>query len=676
MRKGTVYFIVVAVAVVGGYLGGRVFRHPEPEPTAAPTVAAPAAPTPPAGPARPLIGTEVYKVEVGQAPVRGARQPKVTLIEYSDFECPYCSRLTTSLARLEKEYPNDLAVAFKHSPLPFHPHAMPAALAAEAAREQGKFWEMHDKLFANQRALERSDLEKYAQEIGLDLTRFKASLDQQKGKSVIEAQQKEGAIFGVRGTPSSFINGRFMRGAQPYESFKAVIEEEIKKADAKISSGVGRGELYAAFIKGGLEKAAAPPPAPAAPSRPGEPAPGVAYKVDIGKSPVKGAAKDALVTIVEFSDFQCPFCGRVEPTIAQVMKEYEGKVRVVWKDNPLPFHPNAMPAAIAARAAGEQGRFWEMHDKLFASQQTLDRGTYEKLAQELKLDMSRFKAALDAQKHKDEIEADVAYARKMGAGGTPAFFINGIFLSGAQPFPAFKARIDEELKKAEALVAKGTPRTKVYDALMKTAKTEIPAAPAPTAAAAPAGPEEDTKVWKVDPGDAPARGPKNAPVTLVLYSDFQCPYCKRVEPTITQLEKEYGNKLRVVWKNMPLDMHQFAKPAAMAAMAAAEQGKFWEMHDKLFENQTALDRASLEKYAQDLGLDMGKFKAALDTNKFEAQIQSDMKEAAALDVNGTPASFINGRKIGGAYPYDTFKKVVDQELGKKGTVAADRRRRG
>jgi protein-disulfide isomerase len=468
-----------------------------------------------------------------------------------------------------------------------------------------------------------------------------------------------------------------MRGAQPYDSFKAIIQEEIKKADQKISGGVPRGEVYAALIKGGLDKAAAPPTPPPSAARAGEPQAGVAYRLDLGKAFVKGP-KDALVTIVQFSDFQCPFCSRVEPTIAQVMKEYEGKVRVAWKDNPLPFHPNALPAAIAARAAGEQGRFWDMHDRLFANQQNLDRATYEKYATELKLDLPRFKAALDGEKHKDEIVADQAQAAKMGAGGTPAFFINGVFLSGAQPFPAFKAVIDAELTKAQALVAKGTPKAKVYDAIMKTAKAELPPAPAAPAAAAaePPGPEQDTKVWKVDPGDSPARGPKNAPVTLVLFSDFQCPYCKRVEPTITQLEKEYAGKIRVVWKNMPLEFHQNAKPAASAALAAGEQGKFWEMHDKLFENQTALDRASLDKYASELGLDVARFKAALDSDKFAAKINAEMKEAAAVEVNGTPATFVNGRKIGGAYPYETFKKLVDQELAKRGQVATDRRRRG
>ena len=112
-------------------------------------------------------------------------------------------------------------------------------------------------------------------------------------------------------------------------------------------------------------------------------------------------------------------------------------------------------------------------------------------------------------------------------------------------------------------------------------------------------------------------------------------------------------------------MHPNAQPAAEAAMAAHEQGKFWEMHDKLFANQQALDRASLEKYAQELGLNMAKFKADLDAQKYKSQIESETKEGQAVGVNGTPAVFINGRKISGAYPWDTFKKIADEELAKK-----------
>jgi protein-disulfide isomerase len=283
--------------------------------------------------------------------------------------------------------------------------------------------------------------------------------------------------------------------------------------------------------------------------------------------------------------------------------------------------------------------------------------------------MGKFKAALDAQKGKDEVEADAAAGNKIGARGTPAFFINGKFLSGAQPFEAFKAKIDEELKHAEELVAKGTPKAKVYEVLMKDAKTEVPAAPA-QAQGEEKGPEQDTTVYKVTAGNAPSKGPKNAPLEVIIFSDFQCPFCKRVEPTLAQMEKEYAGKIRMVWKNYPLPFHNNAEPAAQAALAAHAQGKFWQMHDTLFANMTALDRPSLDKYAQEVGLNMAKFKADMDSGKYKDQVQAEMKEGQAVGVNGTPAVFINGRKISGAYPFETFKKIADEELAKKqGKVA-------
>jgi protein-disulfide isomerase len=617
---------------------------------------------PPKGPG---ASAEVYKVAIGDAPVRGGKQPKVTIVEFSDFQCPYCSRASTTISQLLKDYGNDVEIAYRHNPLPFHNNAMPAALASEAARAQGKFWEMHDKLFAGQANLDRPSLDKYAQEVGLNMSKFKESMDKEQGKDRIKRDMDDANKFGAHGTPNFFINGRNFRGAQPIEAFKGVIDEEVKKADAKIAAGTPRGQVYAALTQSGLDKAAAPPPAAA---RPGEPDANTRYRAEIKGSPMKGA-KDAPVTIVQWSDFQCPFCSRVEPTVAKVMDDYKGKVRVVWRDLPLPFHPNALPSAIAARAAGEQGKFWEMHDKLFADQQHEDRPTFEKYAGELGLNMGKFKAALDAQKGKEGIEADAAAGGKIGARGTPAFFINGKFLSGAQPYEVFKAKIDEELKVADTMIAKGTPKTRVYEALMKDAKTELPAAPAAPAGQAQAGaektPEQDTTVYKVSPAGGPAKGSKNAPLQVVIFSDFQCPFCKRVEPQLSQLEKEYGSKMHMVWKNYPLPFHNNAEPAAEAAMAAGAQGKFWEMHDKLFENNTALDRANLEKYAQDLGLNMAKFKSDLDAQKYKDQIQSDTKEGQAVGVNGTPAVFINGRKINGAYPWETFKKIADDELAKK-----------
>jgi protein-disulfide isomerase len=136
------------------------------------------------------------------------------------------------------------------------------------------------------------------------------------------------------------------------------------------------------------------------------------------------------------------------------------------------------------------------------------------------------------------------------------------------------------------------------------------------------------------------------------------------------LEDEYKGQLRVAFKHQPLERHPNAKLAAVASMAAHEQGKFWEMHDKLFSNQTALDRASLEKYAQELGLDLGKFKAALDSNKYDEYLKTDSAQGTQLGASGTPTFFINGRQIVGAKPPEVFRKVIDEELKKAGVASA------
>src|SRR3954468_5971980 len=214
--------------------------------------------------------------------------------------------------------------------------------------------------------------------------KFKAAMADAKTESEIKDDTATAAKFGAQGTPGFFINGRPLRGAQPKESFKAVIDKEIEAANAALKRGVKPADLYAELTKDGKEKAEGG----AAPSKPqpqpGEPDQNVVYKAIVGDAPVKGAdAKHAKVTIVEFSDFQCPFCGRVEPTVDQVMQNYGKDVRVAFKQLPLPFHNNAHAAAEAALAAKAQGKFWEMHDIMFKNQQALDRPSLEKYAQQI-----------------------------------------------------------------------------------------------------------------------------------------------------------------------------------------------------------------------------------------------------------------------------------------------------
>lgn len=172
-----------------------------------------------------------------------------------------------------------------------------------------------------------------------------------------------------------------------------------------------------------------------------------------------------------------------------------------------------MEAAEAAMAANAQGKFWPMHDKIFANQQKLERADLDKYAEEAGLNMARYKAAMDQHQYKSQIESDSKAGTAWGASGTPAFFINGIPLSGAQPFPAFKAIIDKEIQHADTLLKSGTPPDKLYEKILETLPKTAP--PPQQGAAEPQGKVE------IAVGDAPTKGPKNAPVVLMEFSDFQ-----------------------------------------------------------------------------------------------------------------------------------------------------------
>jgi protein-disulfide isomerase len=153
---------------------------------------------------------------------------------------------------------------------------------------------------------------------------------------------------------------------------------------------------------------------------------------------------------------------------------------------------------------------------------------------------------------------------------------------------------------------------------------------------------------------------------MVEFSDFQCPYCGRVTPTLKQLEDRFGDKLRVVFRDYPLPIHPQAPKAAEAAGCAAEQGKFWEMHDRLFANQSKLQVDDLKQHALDLGLNPEQFNQCLDSGKREAAWKKDIEEGTRYGVSGTPAFFINGRLMSGAQPYDNFARIIEDELVRAG----------
>jgi protein-disulfide isomerase len=161
-------------------------------------------------------------------------------------------------------------------------------------------------------------------------------------------------------------------------------------------------------------------------------------------APIRGD-EDAKLTIVEFSDFECPYCNKVNPTLLEVLDQYEGRVRLVWKHLPLPNHGRAPAAHLASEAAHRQGKFWEMHDRIFADQRRMSPERYREYAREIGLDMEQFDRDLGDEATLRRIEADLAEAKILNVRGTPGFFINGRYVSGALPIGTFRGLIESEL---------------------------------------------------------------------------------------------------------------------------------------------------------------------------------------------------------------------------------------
>ncbi|HEX9307846.1 MAG TPA: thioredoxin domain-containing protein [Anaeromyxobacter sp.] len=658
--------------VVGFALGWVANGASSNRPAARPPQAAAAGQ--PQRPARPTEDPRaVYRVAVDDSPAKGPADALVTIVEASDFECPFCKRVVPTLKQVEETYRGKVRFVFKQNPLPFHARALPAAIATEEARAQGgdaKFWAMHDALFGAA-TLDDAAILQAAKDAGVDAAKVKDAIASGRHKDRIERDQKLVQSVGAGGTPSFFVNGRKLTGAQPFPAFQALIDEELRKAEEAVRGGTPAGQLYAKI----MERAASAPvyvPGAAAPQGEGPQAPAAppqsAYR-DVPlrpDDPARGPA-DAKLTVVLFSDFQCPFCGRVEPSLAQLEQAFPGQVRIVWKHQPLPMHPNAIPAALAAEAAREQGKFWPMHAKLFSNQQALSPALFSGYAREVGLDLHRFDQAVAARRGEARILEDQKLAGQVGANGTPTMFFNCRQVVGAQPFEQLRAIADEELKKADRLLSGQRPGPGFYD---RACKGNLAAAPAAPAAAVPApnvvpAAVAPTQVGAIDVRtDDPVRGNPRAPVTIVLFSDFQCPFCARVGPTLDEVQRTYGDKVRIVWKHQPLPFHPNALPAAKAAEAAREQGKFWQMHDRLFASQRELSPDAYDRLARELGLDVRRFQAAASSDKARARIEDDQKLAVRIGAQATPTMFVNGEKVEGAVPFAMLKAVIDRKLGR------------
>ena len=464
-------------------------------------------------------------------------------------------------------------------------------------------------------------------------------------------------------------------------------------------------------------------------------------------------AKDARLTIIEWSDFECPFCGKFyAETLSQIEEEYinTGKVKLVFKHFPLEFHANAQKAAEAAECAGEQGKFWEMHDMMFENQNAIAASNLKSYAKDLGLNTAKFDECLDSGKYAEKIKKDMNEGSAVGISGTPGFQIKSntvkeltpIIISGAQPFANFKQVIDQMLEgkqpsgdapeqetnlqdssndpEVEMIVVTDKtcsacniePITAINEQGFKTVKEkvvdvssdegkklvkeyEINVVPffiynekitkTVNFKELEPGLVEKNNKYYIDPvhytdprigvgvkvislpdtSKDHATGSDDASVTIIEFSDFECPFCgKFYTETLPELKKQYieTGKVKLVFKHLPLSFHANAQKAAEAAECAGEQGKFWEMHDMIFENQNAIAVSDLKSYANNLDLETDNFDSCVDSGKFAEKINRDKEIAESVGIGGTPGFLINGIQLSGAQPFANFDAIIKAEL--------------
>ena len=499
----------------------------------------------------------------------------------------------------------DVLYIYYDYPLNIHAQAEVSANAARCAGEQGAaaYWDMHDLLFARPREWSNGNANEtfvqFAAELGLDVDEFNACVEEQRYYDQVQADFNYGVSKGVTSTPYFFVNDQPLVGAQPLEVFNEAI----------------------ATIKEGGELANAQPEAP--------PQPTPIVVADEGTAAVLGS-DEAPYTIVEFTNYGCETCAEQAINTLPKLQEYlinPGQVRYVLKDLPgESSNPEVQTAAIAARCAGEQNAYWEMHESLFRSQgawlgNNAADDVFTDLANELALDGDAFADCVASDQFAADLQANVSEASELAIPGYPHFIIEGQPLSGVEP---------------NAL------------AITLNLPMDVP----------------------VETG-AYAYGDPNAPITIVEYTDYQCPFCTRhFAETFPALKENFidTGKVFYVVKDFPLiSIHPQATKAGEAARCAGEQDAYPEMHDALFGGQAEWsgnsDAATVFiGYAEELGLDSDAFADCLNSGKMETAVLDNMNEGSGFGVNGTPAFFINGTLVSGALPYDSFEQGLNGML--------------
>lgn len=587
-------------------------------------------------PAAAMAGPAVIAKEI---PTRGPANAPVVVVVASEFQCPFCSRHAATVAKLVQANPGKVRVAFLHYPLDFHANAQPAAAAAQAAHRQGLFWAMHDGLFARQRQLGDGGIEQAAAEAGVDAVKMGRDLADPALQAHVAADTAAMLALGVRGTPASFVNGVSVSGAQPLEKFQEALDAALRDPALpgettaahweRRQPGIGAklaGWLQNRAPLAAVEKAAVDEPEePAAAQDPTVWRVPVDPKIDA----VLGEGPGVVLTLAIWTDLQCPFCSKAAKTAAELQAHYPGLVRLVFKHNPLPFHKQAIPAHLAALAAGRQGKFWAFQDLAFADQRALDEPGLQRMAQALKLDIAKWAQDRQDPALQRQIDEDMRAGELVGIDGTPTMYLNGRRILGAVPLQELVDVAEQELKRARN---NGWSGQAGYAKAIASGKTTSPLA---------------DEVRQLGLPDLPSQGATKGGRELVIFVDYQCPFCVKLAEAVQGWLPAWQQRspLRIVWAPFPLSHHASAKAAAVLAQEAMAQGKFDAVHAGLVGLRGAVDGEALDKVAKAAGMNLAALETARAAGRHDAVIAASVKAGLAAGVDGTPCAFLDGRRV-------------------------------
>lgn len=374
--------------------------------------------------------------------------------------------------------------------------------------------------------------------------------------------------------------------------------------------------------------------------------------------------ENAPVTIERFCDYAQSPCASVDDALGQLVARHPGEVRVVFRTHRMRHVAVSDALAQAMWEAHAQGRFFAFRDAVFAARPS-DRYAFATLAGRAGLDVDGMNRALADGRHAARVEDDEAWAGRFGVDAAPALVWNG----RRAPLPLARLDAYERLyasahADAEARLRAGVSLPRLYATLVRdairTRAAEIERTIAGVTSDTSGAPPRRVNVPTTG---APVRGDLRAEVRVVVFGDYQCSHSRALSGTLARLEEAYPGHVAIAWKHAPLETHPDARLAARGAVCAQRQGRFWELHARLFAPGYRIDREQLLEHAEELGLDVDRFAHDLDDGSCDARVDQDIADARALGIYGrTPVLFVNGIPLTGEQPLAALRVIVDDEL--------------